>query len=174
MMKRILGLVLILALAEVAGAFTFSGNYTGSGGFRSRIVADGDMFDTRGDDGTIEMGAMAGNGISWIGYNFYGSGGRFEMAGYSGPLHSARILAASVIEAQGQIDDEKSWIELAGNGTFSESVYEMGDRGRLDKVMEIDFTGAITMDSVIYNDTEIEVDTVEITEADMTTTAGGG
>lgn len=163
-MKKIILVACVMALIGSGCAFSVSGNYTGSGEFSSRCVTDGDVAETRGD-GTVEMGITAGNGISWTGYNFAGTGGMYRMYGESGPLHSVLIYNASVIEAQMQIDPDQSWVELAGNGTFEEEAYEADENGRPQKVLDIGLIGAIQMDNTVYNDAKVTL-TTDITEAD--------
>lgn len=159
-----MGLVGLLVLVGMAGAFTINATYGGNGTFMIRDKTWGDVAEVKGN-GNMEMGITAGKGVSWNGFNFSGTGGKFRMFGESGPLHSVLIYNASTIAAQMQIDDNESWVELSGSGIFEEEAYETGKNGQPEKVLSVEFEGEIVMDTTIFNEPE-PPKTTDITEAD--------
>lgn len=164
MMKRIV--LSILLIIGIAGAVQISSNYAGNGSF---LVCDeiNDNQVRASGDGEVEMGIDVTQNATWSGIQFSGYDGKFATVGKAGPIHVMSIRNATIISAETLTQTDKSLFELDGFGLFRQSIFDLPNKGRRDKVFDLEFEGNISMNTTVFDDTEKEQLTTDITAGDM-------
>lgn len=155
-MRSIILIALLLAVSHIVGAIQMSGDYIGEGDFDIRSHLGGDLVEARGI-GDIAYGQQFTWNRTYAGFDFDGQKGFFSAEGLLGVglTHSIRLFDAENISARATIGGSPSaatggnysrdytWYNLTLNGSFQEDVYDSGEFGQPDALLQARMKGVI-------------------------------